>query len=748
MSAIGVLRVGTPTIAGDFLRTPPVVTVTSPAGTVTASPITVTWTYSSPVGRPQVSYRVRLLSQDSSTVLYDSGAIPGTDLTFDVDYALSPGSVYVVEVICYEAADFGSGTTTVLYDVGTTTFPSNRAVGSVYEVGINGQGYMLADHPEKERRYQRRIIPLDAPRLATGDTPFSQSIDRYTLASSIDWSDGAGQRVYDRDSSSSKAFERSDLIDPFSAGQLTLAPACTLKHSDTYVNARVVVANGELYVLTADGEWSMYTDPGDGAPTVFSITGAGVFKDVCSDGSYWYYTDGSNIYRNNSAADPGSAWSASDAEIIEWCSDRIVIARDDGTSSTPNVVAVLAEDGTEVGGTQLWTFQANTTVRSITSGDGYIWWAASRGDRSTVHGWRIGSTDSYFNAFEMPTGSEARSIGYYQGNVFIRATDGSGKAVIYRCVTQEGLLAPTKVLELSDVGIDHTEGEFAGDDRFVYFSWRQMGTPVLDNTKTGSGLGVIDLVTGGWTKWLVYPQSTTEGIGPVRSIVVWQGRPVFSIDQLGAVMGSADDGAGYDGTAAAGVLETSLYDLGTGLRKMFSELTATFDPLPVGGQITISYSIDGGNTFFALDPIVTPGVKVARWTINQESDSVAFRIKLENTDTGLSPVFRTLTVRAHPVGLADQLLVLPINCADNMAGLNGRPLPENGNGVGARRSRTLENLAQSRVTVQDVDWAITRTTQEYDVVAVETESVGVFDRSKNRQSQHMVTTLTLRRTFK
>ena len=34
-------------------------------------------------------------------------------------------------------------------------------VGSVHEIAINGVGYMLADHPEREMRYRRRVVPLD-----------------------------------------------------------------------------------------------------------------------------------------------------------------------------------------------------------------------------------------------------------------------------------------------------------------------------------------------------------------------------------------------------------------------------------------------------------------------------------------------------------------------------------------------------------------------------------------------------------
>jgi hypothetical protein len=689
------------------------------------------------------------MSQDGSITLFDSNTLSGTVLTYNVSYGLSVGSTYLARVTVGDLFDTGTSDAEFTYDDGSTAFPSvANGVGSVYEVAINGVGYMLADHPDRELKYQRRVVPLDSPRLSTSETPFSQAIDRYTLASGVDWSDGAGQLVFDRDSSSSKAFRRADGIDPFTVpGSLRLVPNGEQKVSSAYATPRVVVAGSKLYVLTGTGAFSAYDDPTDVTATTFTIAAAAALKAVCSDGTYWYYADGANVYRNNTPADPGAAWSASNAEVIEWCGDRIVIARSDGTSTTPNVVAVMASAGTEVGGTQIWTLPAETKVTSITAGDGYIWWSTYRGDNSTIFAWQIGSVESYFTALEIPAGQQATNIGYYQGNVFIRTIDLNGRGIIYRAVPNAGKLTPSRVLEIPTVGgSTQSEGDFAGDDRYVYFSWRKMGETTLTAAKTGSGIGVIDLATGGWTKWCGWRQATTEGTGAVPSIVVWFGRPVFVINDFGCVVGDIDDGAGDDGTVNTGSLETSLIDLGTSLRKVWTELDVTFDPLPSGGQIEISYSVDGGVSYDALLAAVTAGTKTARWTLGLESDVISFKIKL--TGTTVTPSFRTLTVRANPVGLADQILVLPINCADRVTGLNRRELPESADGAGARRARVLENLVQSRVQVQDVDWPITGTTQTYDMIAADVTSVGVFDPSKGRQSQAQITTVTLRRSLR
>jgi len=461
---------------------------------------------------------------------------------------------------------------------------------------------------------------------------------------------------------------------------------------------------------------------------------------MASDGVNWYYSDGVNVFRGATAADPGAAWSAVDATLMEWCSDRVVVARIGAGSSTPNVVESLNDSGVAVGGAETWSMKPGTTARSITSGDGYIFWAATRENRSTIYSWQVGSTSAnYSPALEMPSGLEAISLFYYQGNVMIRAREltstGSKRAVIYRAAVSNGLLVPTRVLEINDAAVDHGDGAWAADDRFVYFSWQTMST--------NSGIGCIDLSTGGWAKWLVGP----AGTGRVRSVLQWYGRTCWTTDGYGLVIESVDSGTGNDNTVTTGTLNTSVFDLKTGFRKAFHEVRVTFDPLPSGSSVQLKYSLDAGASFINLGTVTGAGSKYGTYTIEAESDSISFQVVLTHSTT-TTPVVRTIVVKAHSIGIADQVLTLPINCADQVAGMNGRLLPESVVGAGARRARTLEALAQTRVRVQDVDWPLTGVVHTYDVIGAETRSVGVFDRSLARQSQTQVTVLTLRRSFK
>src|SRR5690606_8770459 len=96
------------------------------------------------------------------------------------------------------------------------------------EVGLNGKGYMLYDNRDSDGQrweYRRAVIPLDPPRLATSDTPFSEAIERYTFQGWSGFEDGAGQRFANRPRSSPVAYWDSEGINPFDRSGLELLPA-------------------------------------------------------------------------------------------------------------------------------------------------------------------------------------------------------------------------------------------------------------------------------------------------------------------------------------------------------------------------------------------------------------------------------------------------------------------------------------------------------------------------------------------
>jgi hypothetical protein len=723
MPALGASALGVGPLAGAWDRAKPTVDVTSPSGVIGSA--TVAFTYSSPVGRAQVSYQFQIRTADGSTILYDSGTVvSGANSGITIPYFFAGGSEYQIWVRAsdlFDTSDWSTGLFSVdLIDV--NDYPDEPTVGSVYEIAINGEGYMLADRPE--RPVKRQLSVLEAPRFATGDTPFTEAVERYTFLGTTDWRGGAGQEYLNRTDSDQTRYRDSEGLNPFEVDALQLLPSTTQRITDTFATPLMVVAGDRIYVVTANGELTS-RDTAAGSDTVFTITGAGAPQAMASDGTNWYYADGSNIYRNGSAADPGSAWQAHNAIKMEWVVDRLAIVYDDGDELC---LSTLAPDGTEEVAGGRFKYPNTTDLADITGGDGYLWFIVNRGNVSQVHYWQVGSDDTYAaNGLTLPAGQKATSLGFYLGNVFIRAVEpleSGSRVIIYRCIPSEGVLTPQRVLDWDD-DADGSIGDFAGDDRFVLFSWREM-------TEAGaSGVGCIDLSTGGWAKWL------TGGDGDIYSVALWNGKLAFT---------SGGDGLFVEDATPVntGWLESSISDLGSSLPKVFDEIRLTFDPLPSGGTVGVEVTIDGGNSYDVVgDTVATAGLSSFSNDLNMDGRSFGVRITLGATSS--SPKIRSAQTKLHPRSIVDQVVVFPINCSDQVAALNGSILPGSAPGSGLKRTKTLEALTGSRVRLQDIDWPVTEVATIWEIVDVQTETIGVFNPAQNRRVDSAVTTVTLRR---
>lgn len=105
--------------AGTWLRVPPVLTVTAPTATYTHHRLTTTWTYASPVSKPQAWYRVQIVAREEplgtqmfgagafggSTVLFDSGQIVGTAGSYHAPLTMRDAERYVVRVTVSDGTD-------------------------------------------------------------------------------------------------------------------------------------------------------------------------------------------------------------------------------------------------------------------------------------------------------------------------------------------------------------------------------------------------------------------------------------------------------------------------------------------------------------------------------------------------------------------------------------------------------------------------------------------------------------------
>ena len=729
---LGATALGTSALATTVPRNPPTVTVDAPTGVISAPTITPAWTYNSLISRPQNHFRVVL--QSGGSTLYDSGLMPGAAASYALAYVLSAYTSYRVIVGVSDGYDGGADPILFSSGWGFSDFSTgeiidvpavNEAVGTIYEIGINGVGYMLDDTPD--RPIVRQAVHLEGERLVTGDTPFDEAIDRYSIVSHSDWTAGEGQLFLRRERSDRSRFWYSEWVNPFELGEvsLTRTPAQTIAstYTGSSVGRRAVMATDAAYLQTSDSNLTHQATPA-GGETSFSTGLASPIIDLASDSEYWYATDGASIRRNNTSANPGADWSTVDVTEIAWIGDRLAgldTAADNFTTFTPAGVEEV------VGGRFI---HDGASLRGICGGDGYVWYGANNLRSGRVYGWQLDSDDSSFIALTLPEGERVDSLFFYLGNVFVGSQ--SDRRRIYRCVPQDGRLTPQLLVEMP-IG-DPYRTMYSGLSRFVAFSWNDM----LRTDE--SGIGVVDLESGGYVRW----QAAGSATRSVGAVITWAGDFAF------ALVSSAADG-GLHGIATspvphAGFLETSVDDLESSIVKCLIEVTLVTKPL--NGTVEVSLSDDSNATYSSLGTMAGSGAIAHAIQLERQVKSMGFRLTLTPSGSA-GPVLLRAAARMHPLGLADQIIAVPVRCADRLLGLNRAELPESRAGLCMEQMRTLEALVGTNATFQDIDWLDTATTYRCEVVSVQVENLfGPVDPNQGKRVNSGIAVVTLRRSVR
>jgi hypothetical protein len=613
---------------------------------------------------------------------------------------------------------------------------ANPEVGSRWEVAINDVGYMLADSPNDEMGYRRMTSTLDPQRFADGATPVSESIERYSFANSSEWRGGAGQRFLNRAASDFSSYWDSLGVDPFDDGQrLKLLPAAFLAISNTNTGLQAVA--GSSYILQGAANASTWTVAANTATQAHSYT-PGNLTDLDIGAGKGFIARGTDLQQLTLGASGLTELSTLDIHRVAWIGDRLAVLYRDSATSTWRF-STLAADGTEEipgglltlpGATSATMSDCQYQLGGITPGFGFTWfsgWSAG-GDEGHVYVWGNDVTLSASIALAMPRGEVALDLFFYQGGVYIYSVSvGTSKAKIYRCVVNgDGTLTPFLVVDdagAAPADLARRGRKFAGSGRSVYFAWNGMAG-------ANSGLGVIDLATGGYAK-----RTQALASGNVDSVYVWANRPGMSISGRGLYLEHTTS------LVSSGWLRTSIFDADSALDKRWDSISWSQD-VPTGTSMDISYTTNGGSTYTLLvnDTAATDG----EISLGVEAPSLGLEILLNGTGTA-TPLVRVVAAKFHPVGLIDQLLILPINCSDRIADLKGAPILRAPH-VGADQARALELLEGNYVTVQDVDWRQSQATRDYEVVQVDIRRwMQAYDRSQSAGRQSLVAVVTLRR---
>ena len=336
---------------------------------------------------------MRLLGAASGIELFTSGLVTGTDTSYAVPYTLSDSSSYTVELILYNTESVPSTADTHTIDVvldDAFAYPDVATVGTVFEVGMAGEGYMLYDNRDGaagQFRYGRQTAGLQSQRSSLVDPV--RAGRRSVLFGSMSTAAG-GTVARDRAASTDGV--------PESEGGTRTPGKITLLHDMDQSSPHVRQpphdgGDGSLFVQTAATELTYRTTPG-GSSSVLDLSGiglaAGGILDMATDGKQWYICDGVSAWRGTTSA-PSGTWSTVDLEVLGWGAGRILGAYAD-SSSTPNVFTTLNDGGAnEKAGGRL-TLPAGWEINSFASGSGYVWFSAYSGSRSEIWAWTAGRT--------------------------------------------------------------------------------------------------------------------------------------------------------------------------------------------------------------------------------------------------------------------------------------------------------------------------------------------------------------------
>ena len=736
--AIATKRIGANTPAGRVLQAPPVVVITSPAaGATITSPFTATWTFSSPGGRTHAASQAKL-TDPSGSIIFAAGY---TTLTSWVSTALLPQAATLLLTV--EVTDsFGvTGTSSItVYTASVTAAvaPVNRDVGTIYEVAINGRGLMLADTPDTKHEHKVQLAGLQPQRFATSSTPFSEAIDRYTFVSMKDFSGGAGQTYLNRDSSIPTAFYKSEGVNVFTPGEVSMLPSCSLSAASAVADGRLVSANGTLYWSSATAVVSYF----DVSFVVQTFTLPAAVQAFVSDGNFWYASTPSGIYRNNTPAVP-AVWSTlADCKVLAWTGGRLCAARPSASLLTDRFTTIGPAGTEEVAGGRL-TLPLGWQITDITGSGGFTYFTAMSATKGALYVWQTGSTNAPAVAFEFPTGQRPVACLSYLGQVMVRCSvalqSGNSGAIIYRMpIEATGAVSAVRVVDIGLKGTPGIKGPgiFFALDNLVLFSWPQM-------TEAGNpGFGAIDLAGGGYSTWVYAPVVSAASI---TSAAQFGGFVYFFLAGTGVetfLPGGDDVSAVHTGW-----IQTSVCDMNTSIPKVLDTLNLSVNQFSTSLQgVTVAVSYNSGLSTIPTSLALLSGVNSVTVPWGVQTRSFALRFNLTFTSyLETKPKFEGATVKLHPIGIADEIVVLPVLCADNAADVQGRDLKENGVRAGSKTASWLRSLMQTRVALQDVDWPTSGIVNLYEVVGVETSSVGKRVAKTNQHERTWVVTLTLRR---
>lgn len=469
-----------------------------------------------------------------------------------------------------------------------------------FPVSINDRPYQLLLTQDYQRGSPTSQRPtMDTSRRAAGGSIATGIAWR---RSQQDWSGGSGQLRFDEDSNTSTSdesrFWRSVGVDIWTRRELKGLVASvayplggTAPARPTMVALPDVGSYGTIYMSSgtvAPGIRRLtgtFAIPASGA-TVDAVTGVATCNVLATDGSRVFAATNTGVYSvSGTTATVLAVVSTAAHNFVSVCNGRLLAAKTTGELYEYSV------SGTT--GTATTTFvgaPAATTWDTATGTTKAILVAGHVGRTSTIY--RIGYNEStgalnvaLTPATDFPTGEVINALRWHMGWLLI----GTSRGLRIGTVDQVGNVTYGPVIDTVGAVYD-----FAGDDRYVWFTWQVASSMFEDNGSSDSttlqpgGTGRIDLgnfvqpLQPAYATDLVDVDENLPRANDVTAVVRMNDKTWFAADGVAKFFTDRQDGG-----LAAGWIESSLIEFG-------------FEGQKIATDVEIRHSSDQGNMAVTL----------------------------------------------------------------------------------------------------------------------------------------------------
>ncbi len=547
----------------------------------------------------------------------------------------------------------------------TSTYTNS---GFAYDFAIAGWPFLSA--ATDRNPITRQFVPVRRQQLDTSKDPGEHSLDSWWVRSQTDWSNGAGQVLYEPadDDTVRAKFYRSQGVDVWKAGEVSLLPAMDELSSADFPAADLYPAT-DLYPGTG------LIETGTNCPIASGRTAAGTEYLIYADGTdtkkwdgtthttitglsaqpSWLWSAGTQIFachatgidRIDLTGTTGAAMytGAAAAPKVWWVKQRLI-------ASVANALHECAYQTTSsVLPAAIYTHpNADWHWTAVVDTPGAILAAGYSGSKGAIYRLVLDSsgtlptltsaiTTAEFPQGEWPTGM----LSYLGAYVAI----GTNKGVRIAQVSDTGQLQYGPLTLETGFRVEH----FTADDSYIYAGVTQ---EQLDGT---SGVARIDLSNQDPSGRYAYTMGLgTTDTGTVSGVTQFgsSGRICISTDSIW--LESATD------KVASGWLETSKILFNTQENKKFRNVRVNAD-VP-GGSLAVS-TYQGGEETGLTTWTAKPGEQVQITpSAGMESLVLRFRLTRDTTDPTISPVLFGYQVRAVPVLERKQQIQVPLLCYD------------------------------------------------------------------------------------